>query len=398
MTLARRFLGVLLVAAAALAYLELAWPPFYEFAPAEPFRGERWYNPYAGYGGGGLLANFHAHSEAWGGLTFGSTPRHELYALYKARGYDLAGISDYMSLSAPDAPGDLYVSSYEHGFTPGRHHQTVIGASHVDWFDYPSGGWTRQKQHVIDRLRAEAPFVAINHPTKAQSFSIGDMEKLSGYDAIEVATKYGVWDDYWDAALSAGRPVWGLAADDGHAQSDQEAGSHIGIGALLIHADERTPEAVLRALKAGRFHSLYTRQNEPPLALEKCELEDGALRVRVGERANAIRFYGAHGVLRYQELGRAEASYTPRDDDPYVRVEVIAHGAVLYLNPILRWDGVALPRPEARFLAGPTWGVRAAGGAVLAAFAWLVSRVLRRPAPQGGGGAPELASGIRNST
>jgi len=376
-------------------YFELAWPPFYEFAPAAPFHGESWYNPNAGYHGGGLLANFHAHSEAWGGLTFGSTPRHELYAMYKERGYDVIGISDYMSLSPPDAPGDLYVSSYEHGFTPGRHHHTVIGAARVVWFDYPWGGSTRQKQSVIDWLRPSAPFIAINHPTKAQSFSIADLEQLSGYDAVEIATKYGVWDDFWDAALSAGRPVWGVAADDGHAQTESGAGSHLGIGSLMIHADQRTPEAVLQALHEGRFHSLYTRQNEGPIALEKSEIEDGALRVRVGERAAAIRFYGEHGVLRYQEMGRAEASYTPRADDPYVRVEVIAHGAVLYTNPILRWDGFALPRAEARVLAGPTWGVRAAGAAALAALAWLLWRVLG-PARQGA--AAGLASGIRNST
>jgi hypothetical protein len=130
--------------------------------------------------------------------------------------------------------------------------------------------------------------------------------------------------------------------------------------------------------------------------LERCALEHGALHVQVGERANAIRFYGAHGVLRYQELGRAEASYTPRDDDPYVRVEVIAHGAVVYTNPILRWNGEALPRPEARLRVGPTWAVRAGGAVVLIAFAWLVRRVLGRA--RQGGGAPELASGIRNST
>jgi hypothetical protein len=394
----RRALGVVVLVLAALAYLEFAWPPFYAFAPAEPFRGDEWYNPNAGYRGGGLLANFHAHSEVWGGLTFGEVPTRALYSLYKGRGYDLVGISDYMTIAPPQAPGDLYLSAYEHGFTPGRHHQTVIGAKRVDWLDYPYGASTRQKQDVLDSLRRSAAFLIINHPTKAESYSIADLEKLSGYDAIEVATKYGVWDDFWDAALSAGRPVWGLAADDGHAQTDQDPGSHIGIGALVIHADERTPEAVLRALREGRFHSVYTRQNEAPFALERCELEDGTLHVRVGERANAIRFYGAHGVLRYQELGRAEASYTPRDDDPYVRVEVIAHGAVLYLNPILRWDGVALPRPEARFLAAPTWGMRAGGAAALAAFAWLVRRLLR-PAPQGGGApAPELASGIRNST
>lgn len=393
---ARRLFIALVCLVAALAYFEFAWPPFYEFAPPQPFHGERWYNPYAGYRGGGLLANFHAHSEAWGGLTFGSTPRHELFAMYKARGYDVIGISDYMSLSRPEHGADeIYVPTYEHGFTPGRRHHTVIGADHVTWFDYPSGASPRQKQHVIDVLRPSAPFLVLNHPTKAQSFTIGDFETLSGYDAVEVATKYGVWDDFWDAALSAGRPIWGMAADDGHAQSETGAGSHLGIGAVVIHSEERTPEAVIAALRAGRFHSLYTRQGEPPIALLRYEIEGGALHVVVGERANVIRFYSAHGDLRHQESGKAEASYSLAPDDPYVRVEVIAHGAVLYLNPVLRWDGVALPRPAARMLVGKTWAVRLAGLLALGAFFWLAARapraVTQRPVS-----AP--VSGTRNST
>jgi hypothetical protein len=391
----RRLFAASVLALAALAYFELAWPPFYEFPAPRPFSGERWYNPYAGYRGGGLLANFHAHSEAWGGLTFGDTPRHELFALYKARGYDVVGISDYMAISPAQADGEIYVSAYEHGYTPGRHHQTVIGADRVSWFDYPLGGSTRQKQHVIDWLRPGAPFLAVNHPTKANSFTIADMERLTGYDGVEVATKYGVWDDFWDAALSAGRPIWGLAADDGHAQSESGSGSHLGIGAVVIHSDERSAAGVLRALREGRFHSLYTRQGEGPIALELCEIEDAKLHVRVGERADVIRFYSAHGDLRYQETGRAEASYSLAADDPYVRVEVIAHGAVLYLNPVIRWDGVALAKPEARVLAAPTWAARVGGAIALLALAWLLPR-----ARGAGAQRPEAApaSGIRNST
>ena len=206
-TATRRLLAALALALAALAYFELVWPPRYEFPPPTPFKGDRWYNPYAGYRGGGLLANFHAHSEVWGGLTFGDTPRHELYALYKQRGYDVIGISDYMTIAPPQNAGDIYLSAYEHGYTPGRRHQTVIGASRVSWFDYPLGGSVEQKQDVLDRLRPEAQFLIINHPTKADSYAIEDLAKLTGYDALEVASKYGMWDDFWDAALSAGRPA-----------------------------------------------------------------------------------------------------------------------------------------------------------------------------------------------
>ena len=352
------------IALALAAYLELAWPPFYDFPPEQAFRGESWYQPYAGYQGGGLLANFHAHSKAWGGLTFGEVSREELFALYAARGYDVVGISDYMSI-APPAPGDaLHVSAYEHGYTIGRHHQTVIGAERVDWFDYPLGGGVRQKQHVIDELRPGAAFLVLNHLTKADSYTIEDLAQLTGYDAIEVASKYGLAPDYWDAALSAGRPIWGMASDDGHTQLSSR--SHLGIGAVVIHSDARTPEAVLRALREGRFHSHYTRQNEAPIALLRCEIEDGELVVKLGERADAIRFLSVHGNQRREERGRDEARYRLAPDDPYVRVEVLARGAVLFLNPVIRWDGVALTAPRAEVRLLPTWAARALGALVLA--------------------------------
>ena len=379
----RRLLGAGVFALAVLAYVELVWPPRYDFPPAAPFKGDRWYNPYAGYRGGGLLANFHAHSEVWGGLTFGDTPRHELYALYKQRGYDVIGISDYMTISPPQASGDIYLSAYEHGYTPGRHHQTVIGARRVTWFDYPLGGSVEQKQDVLDRLRPDAQFLIINHPTKAESYDFTDFEKLTGYDAVEVASKYGVWENFWDVALSSGRPVWGVASDDGHASVEDGAGSHVGIGYLKIHTVEPTALGVLTALHAGRFHSIYTRDGKPGIDLELFEIEGDQLHVRVGEGADLIRFWGQDGRLLWSEHKRNEAFYTLSNADTYVRVEVdvFARKAVLYLNPLIRWDGVALPKPEATFLVGRTWAIRAGGALLFMAgfLAWRrTARNLRR--------------------
>jgi hypothetical protein len=374
-------------------YLEFAWPPFYDFPPPRPFSGDVWYQPYAGYRGGGLVGNFHAHAGVWGGLTAGEVTREELHAMYLEHGHDVIGISDYMSIAPPQGADALYLSAYEHGYTVGRRHQTVIGAERVDWFDYPLGGNVRQKQHVIDRLRAGAPFLVLNHPTKAGSYAFGDFEKLAGYDALEVATKYGIWDDFWDAALSAGRPVWGMAADDGHTQRTG-GGSHLGIAAVVIQAAERTPEAVLAALRAGRFHSLYMRQNEPPIALVRAEIEDGELVVEIGETAQVIRFISAHGAIRREERGRSIGRYRLAARDPYVRVEVIAHGAVLYLNPVIRWDGVALPAPRAELRPLPTWTVRGLGALALAWLARALIRALRRRR-SGTAGSPDRAPAPR---
>jgi hypothetical protein len=228
---------------------------------------------------------------------------------------------------------------------------------------------------VIDALDPDAAFLVLNHLDKAGAYTLEDLGRLTGYDAIEVSSKYGTSSEYWDAALSAGRPIWGMASDDGHEQASKR--SHLGVGAVVIHSEERTPEAALRALREGRFHSLRMRGNEPPIELVRAEIEDGELVVQVGERADAIRFYSEHGALRHEVLGADSARYRLRAEDPYVRVEVDAHGARLYLNPVLRWDGVALPEPRAELLTWPTWFVRVLGALVFALALFVIARRLR---------------------
>jgi hypothetical protein len=62
---------------------------------------------------------------------------------------------------------------------------------------------------------------------------------------------------------------------------------------------------------------------------------------------------------------------------------------------VLRWDGVALPKPTARVLLGTTWAVRIAGALAVAALTWLAARALR---PGSQGTALAAPSGVRNST
>jgi hypothetical protein len=161
-----------------------------------------------------------------------------------------------------------------------------------------SAGRQHAPQAARDRrARSDAAFLILNHLGKADAYSQADLAELTGYDAIEVSSKYGVSADYWDAALSAGRPIWGMASDDGHTQRSKR--SHLGIGATVIHTVERTPQGVLRALRAGRFHALRMRRNEAPIALLRAEIEDGELVVAVGERADSITS-SPPGALRHE--------------------------------------------------------------------------------------------------
>lgn len=362
-----RIAGWSLAAAAFLAAcFHLLVPPVYRFPPSVPFSGDRWHNPYAGTSSAvWLRANFHVHARA--GVPFGGgrQPVSQVWEHYDRLGYDVIGISNYMSLRPPRPGERLYVAAYEHGYGIGQQHQTVLGARAVNWLDFPLYQGLRQKQYVLDCLGADGALVVINHPNKNRAYAVEDMKRLTGYLGVEVRTKYARGEACWDAALSSGRTVWGFCGDDGH---DLERPSHSAIGWNMIAAAERSAAAVRAALRAGRFYGVWTRKKKPPNVLEGCEVEAGRLRVSLLAPADAIRFIGQGGQLREEHRDARTADYCLRPEDTYVRVEAATGLTTLYLNPVFRSDGPPLqPRAEAR--VGWTWGIRVA---VLLAAAILV--------------------------
>lgn len=364
-----------LLAVAAIVLLHVAWPPVYEFRPARPFAGPQWYDPYADDGGTWLRANFHAHSRAWGGLTFGTSSPEEVRTRYREEGYDVYALSNYQLISPP-GPGDgIPIPAYEHGLTLGGQHQLIVGARRVSWLVLPLPQGVRQKQYVLDRLAREAPVVIINHPMKIRSYSVEDMALLSGYTGVEIATKYTRSRDPWDAALSAGRPVWGFCSDDGH---QYELPRHAAIGWIMLRSADRTPEGVLDAIQKGRFYGIWTRHQAPPNALRSAAIRDGSLQVDLERPADEIRFVGQGGRTLSVVRDAKHASYRLSDADTYVRAEAVTGDTSLFLNPVFRYSGAPLANPGPAVDRAETWALRAAA---LAAYALLVLVLFRRRAP-----------------
>lgn len=356
------------VGVAVLALLPYAWGPVYQFPPAQPFTGTQLWNPYASRTGTWQRANLHAHGHAWGGVTSGVQTDQEVVDRYHELGYSVAGVSDYQRIAAHHGVQTLPV--YEHGFNAGKNHQLAIGAHAVDWFDFPLWQTWSNQQYVIDRVGSKADLVGLNHPSSRGAYDTDSLRALTGYHLIEVANGPFTAEDVWDAALTAGRPVWAMANDDTHDLRDQRRSA---AAWNMIDASTASTADIVSALRSGRTYAVV-RTGSPEQGnttkLAALSVEDGTVRVSLDGAPSTVEFIGRDGARLHTETSTTTAQYTFRDADPYVRTIVRAPAATLFLNPVVRWNGVSLPSPRATVSEAATWLQRAA--AVAAGVALII--------------------------
>lgn len=366
----------LVVVALALPY---ACAPIYRFAAPRPFAGHRLFNPYAGLHGRWLRANLHAHGRAWYGLTNGRQHDREVIQAYRDHGYDIAGISDYFHIAAHEGVPSMPL--YEHGLNIGKHHQVAIGARSVAWFDLPLWQGVSQKQYVIDRVKASAELVALAHPSiMPGGYSPSDLAALTGYDLFEVVNGRFAADQLWDDALSAGHAVWAIGDDDTHDVTDP---NRMAVAWNMIDAPSTSDADVIAALRSGRMY-VVSRQHDAPDAtdarLASLTLDGGTLVVTLTAPAS-VSFIGQNGRELRTALNTTTASYPIAASDTYVRTVVRTPHTVLYLNPVVRYDGRDLATAAPTIDEPMTWTLRAA---IAIGCVALIAAVFRRRAGRAG--------------
>jgi hypothetical protein len=344
-----------------------------------PFSGARLWNPYASLTGTWQRANLHAHGRAWAGLTSGAQSDEDVTARYHRLGYSVAGVSNYQSIAAFD--GVDTPPLYEHGFNIGKNHQLAIGAHSVDWFDFPLWQTISNQQYVIDRVRRKADLVSLNHPTSRDAYDLDAIKALTGYNLIEVVNGPFTSEDVWDAALSAGRPVWAVANDDTHDLNDVR---RTAVGWNMIDARSASTDDIVTALGSGRFYAALRTgavEGASVTTLSSVRVDDGTMRVELRGAPSTITFIGQDGTIRETLKDALDAAYTFTPADSYIRTVVTSPQTTLYLNPVIRWNGESLPSPAATVNAAWTWTQRGAAMAVGCVVLLLRFRARREVAP-----------------
>ena len=272
--------------------------------------------------------NLHAHSSN----SDGTLPPEELARAYREAGYDFLAITDHFLAEYGFPVTDTRPFRRE-GFA------TLLGAElHApetglgeDWHILAVGlppGFppTRAEERGPDLARRAAEagaFVGIAHPAW-YGLTPQDAESLQGAaHAVEVYNHSALEDndrgEGWylaDALLAEGHRINAYAADDAHLR--EGAPDAFG-GWVEVRSEALEPEAILAALKAGRY---YSSQGPEIHAVE------------VGERSVIVRcspargvFLGGRGYARARALGEGITECELPTDlfvgSPHLRVTIV---------------------------------------------------------------------------
>lgn len=368
-------ISILFLIVLAIAMFPYIFTNVYKFPAMKPFSGVEWYNPYADTSGKWFKANFHAHAQAWGGLTNGTLTPEQVDSVYKSLGYDFAGISDYHKITkSKNVKDDEFIPLYEHGLNVWKRHQHPIGAKEIVNFDYPLFQSLHHKQDIIERIRPTTKLLAINHPEFLEGYHPDDFQYLSNYTHIEILNHYRTSVHHWDAALSAGYPAFGYGNDDSHNQTRKD---ETGRYWTMVRAGSLLGNLIVDALRKGNSVAVKGNNAELDNELRYLRVENDSMKLKLTMPADSILLIGNYGEVLGSFAKTDSLVYPLKKVKTYLRTEVYNPKTTFFLNPLIRTDGI-LPTYKPVKNAAFSFVVRIVGIAVYAFYLVFIFRVIRK--------------------
>jgi hypothetical protein len=199
-----------------------------------------------------------------------------------------------------------------------RNVDAIRGARGVPHLNHPNFGWAVTATDIIT-VRNDKLFEIYNGHPQVNNLGGGDAQSL---------------EDMWDAILSSGKLLYGLATDDAHhfKRLDDPAAAGPGRGWVMVRAARLGAREILVALEQGEFYA------STGVVLDDVQVSSTryTLTIKVeGTSRYTTRFIGRNGRL----LGTTAANpaeYVIRGDEGYVRAVVLeSNGKQAWAQPVM---------------------------------------------------------------
>lgn len=347
-----------IVLVALLGIIITSISPIYDFAEPTPFSGKSIFNPYRNFDPtiGWKRANFHTHTRVDGILNECKyTPAQTLEA-YDRFDYDIVTLSNHNYLTKHPTDSTLQVNCYEHGYNLLKFHKLVFGSDEIWELDHMLPILASQKQLQIDVLSKQSDIVVLNHPLRTHTLGHGTLEKLCGYQIIELDSGKSTENEYWDAALSAGRYSFALANDDLH--YPDRAGA-IAMRSNMLNVGSARYDDIRTVLLDGCYYSMRTPNYGNGNWEVKIERNRTIPRVRniglsgndeiyisLSKPADSIKIFGQGHTTLASAYATDSLGYQMQEHNAYARFTAyFEDGEVIYSNPFARYDSTRYENP-----------------------------------------------------
>ncbi len=206
----------------------------------------------------------------------------------------------------------------------------------------------------ITRIQAAGGIGQINHPNYVWSMRPDDLDHVPDRSLLEIWNGQGVvnnlgGDDgkgdvrpsaegFWDHALSKGRIVWGVGADDSHFFQGPEAtdphGAAPGQAWIMVRATSLTPDNIKSSIASGNFYA------STGVVLADVVADDSGVSVSIrGQEFGPrfiTRFIGQDGVVLAEQAG-LNPRYSFTGKESYVRAAITdSNGLRAWTQPVFR--------------------------------------------------------------
>ncbi len=290
-----------------------------------------------------LKANLHTHTT----LSDGEFPPEEVIRLYSEANYDVLSLTDHRTtqdITRYDAGRMLLIPGIElhpRNQRPGASSWHIVGIGvPLDFKHHHPENENMNAQQTIDALLEAGALPFLAHPYWC-GFTSADLLPLKGYAGIEVyntecrniARAFSL--QTWDELLNAGRDVNAIAVDDMHHANS------LFKGWTVICAQERTPEAVLSALRNGDFYAsqgpeFRSLSFENGIFRAEFTPVESAYLVMTPSRGKTAAQPDQQGPgTPFREIDRLEFDLSDQPAGTYFRCQIVdRHGRFAWSNPI----------------------------------------------------------------
>ncbi len=282
-----------------------------------------------------------------------STP-DDVVKWYREHGYQFLVLTDHNFLTSVDGLNALHAAREKFLVIKGEEVTDRFGDAdlHINGLDVaqevpPQGGTSVVDvlQRNVDAIRAANGIPHINHPNYRWSITADQLQQVrnnrifeifNGHPQINAQGGGGVpgLEEVWDAILTRGVLLYGIAVDDAHNFKDpgNPAVAGPGRGWVMVRAEKLEARALLDALERGDFYA--------STGVVLREYQASRERILVDVRTTAfskyrIQFVGSGGRV-LKEVAAPTATYDITGTEGYVRARVLeSNGQIAWMQPML---------------------------------------------------------------